>query len=86
MFADQRSFQSQIATVCISGHRARAGRIWLMAMMDSIFTDNPTYAVLRIENQLKEQGLMVNEKRIGRQMGKMGQAKYFIHTCCEELT
>lgn len=44
----------------------------IMTEMDKIYLDNPTYGVLRMQDQLREQGLLVNEKRIRRLMRKMG--------------
>ena len=44
----------------------------VMRNMDVIHMENPSYGVLRIQDELSEQGLKINHKRIRRLMRKMG--------------
>lgn len=44
----------------------------LMRLLDEIYLDNPTYGVLRMQDELEEHGHWVNEKRVRRLMRKMG--------------
>lgn len=44
----------------------------LMKKMDEIYLKNPTYGVLRMQDELLEQGHVVNHKRVRRLMRKMG--------------
>lgn len=44
----------------------------LMRIMDKVYLENPTYGVLRMQDELGEQGFLVNEKRVRRLMRQMG--------------
>lgn len=44
----------------------------LMKQMDKIFMQQPTFGVLRMQDELEEQGYRANEKRVRRLLRKMG--------------
>lgn len=44
----------------------------LMGLIDKIYLENPTYGVIRIQDELKDHGFKVNEKRVRRLMRLMG--------------
>lgn len=44
----------------------------MMRLMDEIYLENPTYGILRMQDELLEHGYIINHKRVRRLMRKMG--------------
>lgn len=52
--------------------RENAENLELMRLMDALAVKEPTYGVLRMQDELRDRGYCVNHKRIRRLMRKMG--------------